>query len=72
MRVLFFLMFLLVGCTTNSVKNDDLTNSVNARFPDTTTQIERGMRYRQDREALNRSVRVGQSIQTSLRNYGPK
>ena len=72
MRALFLLVFLLAGCTTNSVKNEDLTNSVGARLPDTTTQFERGMRYRQDREALNRSIRVGQSIQTSLRNYGLK
>ena len=72
MRVLLIFAVFLVSCTTNSVKNENPLRTVDYRLPDTTTQTEKGMRYRQDREALNRSIRVGQSIQTSLRNYGPK
>ena len=67
MRVLLLLMFLLVGCATNSVKNRDQTSTVKIKHPDATTQYERNSLHAQSMRAQNRSIRVLRNISNGLR-----
>ncbi len=67
MRILLLMLFLLVGCATNSVKNKDQTSTVKIKHPDATTQYERNSLHAQSMRALDRSIRVGRSISNGLR-----
>jgi hypothetical protein len=62
MRVLLLLMFLLVGCATNPVNNEDLTGAVKYKYSDATNQFDRQALHNQSMRALDRSIRVMRNI----------
>jgi hypothetical protein len=71
-RVLSLLMVLLVGCATNSVKDDDLTGAVTFKRHESITPIANETFNERDREAQIRSMEIGRTLSTRLRNYDPK
>ena len=72
MRVLSLLVVLLVGCATNSVKDEDLTGAVMLKGHERITFIESETFYERDREAQNRSMEVGRTLLRRLGSYEPK
>jgi len=71
MRVLSFAVILLVGCATNSVKEDDLTGAVTFKRHEPITPVASETFNERDREAQNRTMEIGRTLSTRMRNYDP-
>jgi uncharacterized protein YcfL len=68
MRALSLVVVLLVGCATNSVKDEDLTDGVRFKHSAPITPIRSDSWSERDAEALNRSVEILRTVTNRLRD----
>ena len=72
MRVLFFAAFLLAGCATHSVTDEDFANAVWFENPERVTIVGSNGWSRQDMDSLNRSASIMQNVSERLSRYEHK
>ena len=72
MRVIIFAAFLLVGCATNSVTDEDFANAVWFENPERATIVASNEWARQDMDSLKRSASIMRNLSKRLSRYEHK